>query len=208
MMHTFGKSLILRPSAAAGGCGLGDHAAGCIGICQRRSAGDVRRHTARYTGAMDEIDTTRLSESPPDITALMMQTPFSKALGMSLVRIDKARATLSVPYQDKLIGNPVTRMIHGGVVTALLDHTSGFAVFMALDKLVSIATLDLRIDYMRAAEPGRTIFADAHCFKVTASIAFVRGMAYHDTPDNPIATMTAAFMLSSDESRKLGAAAK
>jgi len=153
---------------------------------------------------MDETDTERAG-GKPDIAALMMTSPFAKALGMTLERIEKSKATLSIPYQDKLVGNPLTRVVHGGVVTALLDHASGFAVISALDRIDSIATLDLRIDYMRAAEPDRTIFADAHCFKLTTSIAFVRGTAYHDAPDDPIATAVGTFMLSSDAGRKAGA---
>ena len=155
---------------------------------------------------MDEIDVNQLNAMPPDMQARMIEaSPFAKAMGIKLVSLTKARALLSLAYQDKLIGNPLTRVVHGGGVTALLDHASGFAVFSALEAPTSIATLDMRIDYMRAAEPGETILADAHCFKLTNSIAFVRGTAYHDTMDNPIATMVGTYMLASDAGRKPGA---
>jgi hypothetical protein len=64
-----------------------------------------------------------------------------------------------VPYDEKLIGDPDTGVIAGGVVTALLDHACGQAVHTGLTEFKTIATLDLRIDYMRPAEPGRDIFA-------------------------------------------------
>ncbi len=58
-----------------------------------------------------------------------------------------------------------------------------------------MATLDLRIDYMGAAEPHRDVFAHAVCFKRTRNIAFVRATAYQSTPDEPIATCVASFMM-------------
>jgi len=57
-----------------------------------------------------------------------------------------------------------------------------------------MATLDLRIDYLKAATPGREIFGGAVCYKLGHELAFVRGCAYHDTPDDPIATSSAIFM--------------
>jgi acyl-coenzyme A thioesterase PaaI-like protein len=82
-------------------------------------------------------------------------------------------------------------------VTTLLDHTCGHAVLSALDSFRPIATLDLRIDYLRAAEPGLDIVAYAHCYKLTRSVAFVRAIAYDADRDDPVATAQATFMLDS-----------
>ena len=94
------------------------------------------------------------------------------------------------------MGNPDTGVIHGGVITTLLDVTSGTAVYAALDELVPIATLDLRIDYLRAADPGKTVFARATCYKKTRNVAFTRAVAYHDDPEDPIAHAVGTFMQS------------
>jgi acyl-coenzyme A thioesterase PaaI-like protein len=91
------------------------------------------------------------------------------------------------------------------VVTTLLDHACGQAVFAALGEPGTIATLDLRIDYMRAAEPGKALFCRAHCYKLTRSVAFVRASAYDDQVDDPVATAQAAFMLDSSAGRGPGA---
>ena len=128
-----------------------------------------------------------------------------RILASSSSRSKRAGRDCSLAYQDKLVGNPLTGVVHGGVVTALLDHASGFAVFSALEAPTSIATLDLRIDYMRAAEPESTIMAMPFASRSPTSVAFVRGTAYHDSVDDPIATMVGTFMLASDGGRKPGA---
>jgi uncharacterized protein (TIGR00369 family) len=96
--------------------------------------------------------------------------PHTHALGFSLVSVDGDEVTLKAPYREDLVGDPETGVLAGGVVTALLDHASGMAVWTALDRFTSIATLDLRIDYMRAAEPGRDLYARARCYKLTRSV--------------------------------------
>jgi len=122
-------------------------------------------------------------------------SPQAHALGIETVEFHKGVAVLKTPYKLELVGDPDTGVIAGGVVTTLLDHACGQAVMAALGAPAPIATLDLRIDYMRAAEPGLDVFARAHCYKLTRSIAFVRATAYDRDHDDPVATAQAAFML-------------
>ena len=121
--------------------------------------------------------------------------PHNQALGIETVEIERATALLKLPYDVKLIGNPDTGTIHGGAITALLDAASGTSVFTALTEWAPIATLDLRIDYMRAAEPNRDVLCRARCYKVTRNVAFTRAVAYHDSEDDPIAAAAGTFML-------------
>jgi uncharacterized protein (TIGR00369 family) len=132
-------------------------------------------------------------------------TPQAKALGFTTLEIGGGVAILKVPYRPEIVGDPETGVIAGGVVTTLLDHASGQAVHAAMTTWTSIATLDLRIDYMRPAQPGRDVLARAHCYKLTRSVAFVRAVAYEDDPDDPVAAAQAAFMLDSSAGRKAGA---
>ncbi|MFM7119680.1 MAG: PaaI family thioesterase [Gammaproteobacteria bacterium] len=129
----------------------------------------------------------------------MLGIPHARAIGMTLVSHTDAGALVRVPYAPHLVGDPDTGVIHGGVLTALLDNTCGVAVRppaqIAAEGPISIATLDLRIDYMSPAAPFRDILAHAFCYKRTRHIAFVRGVAYQDSPEDPIATCVAAFML-------------
>lgn len=121
-------------------------------------------------------------------------TPHAKFLGMEFISLDIARATLALPYSKRLIGNKKTGVVHGGVITALLDQASGLAALSSFEENMPVATLDLRIDYMRAGKPGQTILAEAHAYKTTSSIAFVRAIAHDGDRDDPIATSQACFM--------------
>jgi len=55
-------------------------------------------------------------------------------------------------------------------------------------------TLDLRIDYMRAAEPDKAVFGHAEVYRTTRNVLFARGVAYQDSIDKPVAHCTATFM--------------
>ncbi len=123
-------------------------------------------------------------------------TPQAQALGMRVVSIGEARAVVEVDWRADLVGDPETGVIASGVVTTLLDNTCGVAAFAALKEPSSTATLDLRIDYMRPAKKGATIRADAHCYRLTRSVAFVRAFAFDsDDETDPVASAQAAFMM-------------
>ncbi|MFT3692853.1 MAG: PaaI family thioesterase [Kofleriaceae bacterium] len=121
--------------------------------------------------------------------------PHNKALGIHGLEIEKGTALFVLRYDEKLIGNAETGTIFGGAITVLLDTTSGAAVFAALGEYKPIATLDLRIDYMRAAPAGSDIHCRAHCYKVTKNVAFTRAVAYVDDEADPVATSAGTFML-------------
>jgi len=121
-------------------------------------------------------------------------SPYSRELGLRLHGVEPDWCVIKVLPDERLVGNPATGVVHGGVITALLDSCYGLAIFVKLDKLRPMATLDLRIDYLKPATPGREIFGGAVCYKLGHELAFVRGAAYHDSPDDPIATSSAIFM--------------
>lgn len=123
--------------------------------------------------------------------------PHNRAIGIEFVDAEPGSATLQLPYSTDLVGNPDTGTVHGGVITSLIDSAGGLAVFCSLPEIETIATLDLRIDYMKPATPEHTLIARADCYKRTRNIAFVRATAYHEDPEDPVATAAAAFMRSS-----------
>ena len=134
---------------------------------------------------------TRIHEDGYEMTAV----PHSKELGMRSHKAGPAHAIISVAYQDALVGDPETGVIHGGVVTTVLDNACGLAAMTHPDLKGMVATLDLRIDYMRPAKPGKTLWTECECYRLTRSVAFCRGVAYDESAEDPVATATGAFMI-------------
>jgi len=122
-------------------------------------------------------------------------SPHAVDLGFELTGVSIGRAAMRAPYRDDLVGDPETGVLHGGVVTALLDHTCGIAAFAGLGGTEAVATLDLRLDYMRPAAPGRDVVAEAECIKTSGIVTFVRAVAHDGDPADPVATAQAAFMV-------------
>ena len=117
------------------------------------------------------------------------------ALGLEMTEISEGRCTMRLPYDQRLVGNPDTGVLHGGVISSVIDAASGLSVFVTVAEIIPIATLDLRIDYLKPATPERDLLTQAHCYKLTRSIAFVRALAYHDEKADPVATSVSTFML-------------
>ena len=138
------------------------------------------------------------------LTLAQGNNAFIQALGAEVTEAVSGRTTMRLPYCEKIVGNPDTGVVHGGVITGLLDHACGMAVGSALGVMVgdaprlrttSFATLDLRIDYLKAAKPGGDIFVIGECVKITRQIVFARGRAYQESADDPIAAATGTFIL-------------
>lgn len=132
--------------------------------------------------------------------------PHARALGVELVDYRDGHCVVRLPYAEKLVGDPDTGVIHGGVITAVLDNASGMAVPREglSPEQRAIATLDLRIDYMRPAEPHFDLIVTADCYQITRSVAFVRARATQGDSETLIASSVATFMLGANRAAPPG----
>lgn len=122
-------------------------------------------------------------------------TPHAGRLRMRVVETGPGFATLALPWHEELIGDPQRKVVFGGAITTLIDQASGLAVACAMEELVAIATIDLRMDYLRAAKPGRDLFARSECYKLGHNVAFVRATAWERDSNDPFACCLGTFMV-------------
>ena len=134
--------------------------------------------------------------------------PYNTALKLRVMDLGTGMAVMKLPYRPEFVGNPDTGVLHGGAVTGLLDATCGLSVFLRLADPTRIATLDLRIDYLRPATPGKDVCAKAECYKLGRQVAFVRATAYHDDPGDAIASAAGTFIIFDEGSSPIAEAMK
>lgn len=101
---------------------------------------------------------------------------------------------LELPWRADLIGEDELKVLASGPIVSLMDMASGLAIWTRMGSFRPIATLDLRVDYTRAATPRGSVFGRATCYRTTRSAAFVHGIAHEGDPDDPVARMQGVFM--------------
>lgn len=121
--------------------------------------------------------------------------PWGNEVGFKVTQVERGHVWGLQPWSEKLVGDPETGVIHGGVITTFLDNLCGMACTAAMTELRFVATIDLRIDYMRPAEARRDIIGEAECYHLTRSVCFTRAWAYHETRDKLIATAAGTFAI-------------
>ncbi|MEI6860354.1 MAG: PaaI family thioesterase [Shewanella sp.] len=136
-------------------------------------------------------------------TRFVDQLAQCRRLKLKVHEASEHHVLIELPYNHELIGYPDTGVIHGGVITTLMDTASGSAVVCAIyDKYQSLElspTLDLRVDYMKPAAPNKPVYGFAECYKISSSVSFTRAIAYQNSIDDPIAHAVGSFMRISPE---------
>lgn len=97
--------------------------------------------------------------------------PFDRLLGIKIDTLTITDIKVRIDMREELIGNFTRGMLHGGVISSVLDLTGGIIASVELVKhlenaepdevarrVARVGTIDLRVDYLRA---GRGIYFTA-----------------------------------------------
>ena len=87
-----------------------------------------------------------------NLADVMQIAPFHRWLGLKIVQQNNDQLELEMPWRDELVSNPVIGAVHGGILASLIDLTGLYAIIAAGG--IARATVDLRVDYHRAATNG------------------------------------------------------
>src|SRR6266850_5063194 len=129
--------------------------------------------------------------------------PFNKVLGLKVESLDPQAPKLRFDMKPELIGNSRRQILHGGVISAVLDVAAGFAIHLAVSKIraeqpheghfPTIGTIDLRVDYLRPGR-GNYFIATGRVVRLGNRVA-VAHMELNNDSGELIATGGAAYMV-------------
>lgn len=127
---------------------------------------------------------------------LLDRLPYARFLGLQTLQED-GDLTVIMPFADKLIGNPMLPALHGGSTAALLEMTAVAQVALAYPRLRLPRPINVSVAYLRSGRPLE-VRARARIGKAGRRVAHVLAEAWQDDPANPIASLTAHFLLAED----------
>jgi len=120
------------------------------------------------------------------------QMPFDRLLGIRVETLTVAEVVVRIDMRQELIGNFVRNILHGGVISSVLDLTGGLIASVELVKhlegssfedigrrLTRIGTIDLRVDYLRAGQ-GEYFKATGTVLRRGNKVAVVRTELMND----------------------------
>ena len=129
--------------------------------------------------------------------------PFNKVIGLKVESTDPDAPKLRFDMRPDLIGNPRRQILHGGVISAVLDVAAGFAIHLAVSKsrdehaadgqFPTIGTIDLHVDYLRPGR-GKYFIATGRVVRLGNRVA-VAHMELVNDEGELIATGGAAYMV-------------
>ena len=122
------------------------------------------------------------------IEGRLPQPSAATTLGWELVAVDPEARTIEVAFDaSERFTNPVGN-VQGGFLAAMLDDTLGPALVATLEPGQFAPTLELKVNFLRPAKPGRLI-GHGRVVDCGGSIAFLEG-SLSDADGITVATAT------------------
>lgn len=127
------------------------------------------------------------------MSSLLDTLPYARFLGLVSDR-DADRLTVTMPFADKLIGNPVLPALHGGSTAALLELTAVAQVALLYPRLELPRPINVTVTYLLSGRP-QDVHARAVISKAGRRVAHVQAEAWQDDEAQPIASLSAHFLV-------------
>jgi uncharacterized protein (TIGR00369 family) len=89
------------------------------------------------------------------VQALITRAPFHQWLGLTVVAVGDDTIEIKAKWREEWVVNPERRYTHGGILAALIDLAADYAMIKRTGR--GVPTIDMRVDYHRAAMPGDLI---------------------------------------------------
>ena len=120
--------------------------------------------------------------------------PYARFLGIQVVSLGNYRLLLKLPFDDKLVGNPMLPALHGGVLGAFLEIVAILQLVKEEEGDGLPKPINLTVDYLRSAGP-RDLFGRATITKRGRRVANVRVEAWQEDPERPVAAAHGHFLM-------------
>jgi uncharacterized protein (TIGR00369 family) len=86
------------------------------------------------------------------VQALIGRGPYHQWLGLTVLAVHDDGIEIKATWREEWVVNPDRRYTHGGILAALVDLAADWAMVKKTGR--GVPTIDLRVDYHRAAMPG------------------------------------------------------
>jgi uncharacterized protein (TIGR00369 family) len=132
-----------------------------------------------------------------DIAALLASVPYCAWLGLS-ARIEDGALVLDMPFDAKLVGNPVLPALHGGVTGSLLETAAIVQILWETGAGAMPRTIDITIDYLRTGR-AHTSHARAYIVRQGRRVVSARAEMWQDDIAKPVASFRGHFLVANSE---------
>lgn len=124
---------------------------------------------------------------------LLDRVPYARFLGL-VTEQQGETLTVTMPFADRLIGNPMLPALHGGSTAALLELTAVAQVALTWPRLRLPRPINVTVAYLRSGRPV-DVHARARISKAGRRVAHVLAEAWQEDEAQPIASLTAHFLV-------------
>ena len=147
-----------------------------------------------WADLMNDLNKLQHSDAVTTAWQFTEQVPHGRDLGMQVVSVDQGQVCMRLTPQSWMFAHKDTKEICTSVLYSLADSAGGLAVFAGALELMPIATLDLRMDYLRPAIGDRALSAVATCRHLSDDVAFIHCDILSEGNRELLATANATFM--------------